>query len=253
MSKFKIAWLFPDTLFLHGERGNLLALARFAQMAGYEPVIDKIDFRSEKFVPEDYDVIFAAPGEISSFPAVRDWLLPYKPQLREYVDSGRPMIVTGTSVGLFGKQVLRSDGSEFEGLGIIFTQFSENKDVYGDDIWFECEYNDAKMEIMGNQIQMGDLNIVSETPFGHLKYGYGNTGKDQNEGVLRGNSIFTNTLGPILVCNPWLTEEVIRTAARIRGHEMPEFTYDPKLEKASFATKKKFTETKETRLTNCSR
>ena len=162
MSNFKIAWLFPDTLFLHGERGNLLALARFAQLAGFEPEIQKVDFTSASFAPEEYDVIFCAPGEISSFPAVRDWLLPYKARLREYVDGGRPMLVTGTSVGLFGKQILRSDGSEAEGLGIIFTQFSKNKAVYGDDIWFECEYNNEKMEIIGNQIQMGDLNIVSE-------------------------------------------------------------------------------------------
>ena len=44
MSDFRIAWLFPDTLFLHGERGNLLALARFARLAGFEPEIIKVDF-----------------------------------------------------------------------------------------------------------------------------------------------------------------------------------------------------------------
>ena len=27
MSEFKIAWLFPDTMYLHGERGNILALS----------------------------------------------------------------------------------------------------------------------------------------------------------------------------------------------------------------------------------
>lgn len=253
MSNFKIAWLFPDTLFLHGERGNLLALARFAQLAGFEPEIQKVDFTSASFAPEEYDVIFCAPGEISSFPAVRDWLLPYKARLREYVDGGRPMLVTGTSVGLFGKQILRSDGSEAEGLGIIFTQFSENKAVYGDDIWFECEYNNEKMEIIGNQIQMGDINIVSEKPFGRLRYGYGNTGKDRNEGVLRGNSIFTNTLGPMLVCNPWLTEEIIRVAAAARDITVGDFGYEPALERRSFATKQKFIETKETGLTNCGR
>ena len=163
------------------------------------------------------------------------------------------MLVTGTSVGLFGKQILRSDGSEAEGLGIIFTQFSENKAVYGDDIWFECEYNNEKMEIIGNQIQMGNFNIVSEKPFGRLRYGYGNTGKDRNEGVLRGNSIFTNTLGPMLVCNPWLTEEIIRVAAAARDITVGDFGYEPALERRSFATKQKFIETKETGLTNCGR
>ena len=70
MSTLKIGWLFPDTLFLHGERGNLLALKRFAGLAGFEAEVDKIDFHTENFVPDDYDILFCAPGEISSFTIV---------------------------------------------------------------------------------------------------------------------------------------------------------------------------------------
>ena len=98
---------------------------------------------------------------------------------------------------------------------------------------------------------MGDFLIGEEQPFGHLSYGYGNTGKDRNEGVLRGNSIFTNTLGPMLVCNPWLTEEIIRVGCAAKDYDIEDFGYDMKLEKDSFATKKDFIETKETNLTNC--
>ena len=44
MNTLKVAWLFPDTLYLHGERGNILALNRFIKAAGMIPVIEKIDF-----------------------------------------------------------------------------------------------------------------------------------------------------------------------------------------------------------------
>ena len=85
MSDFKIGWLFPDTLFLHGERGNLLALARFAQLAGLSPVVEKIDFSTEGFEPANYDVLFCAPGEIACFQDVVDWLTPYKDKLTGFV------------------------------------------------------------------------------------------------------------------------------------------------------------------------
>ncbi len=58
MNTMKIAWLFPDTLYLHGERGNILALARFAELAGFQAQIEKVDFETENFDAMDYDVIF---------------------------------------------------------------------------------------------------------------------------------------------------------------------------------------------------
>ena len=101
MSNFKIAWMFPDTLFLHGERGNVLALERFARMASLEPEINKIDFDSKDFDPMDYQLMFFGPGEISSFESDREWLSPRKEALAAFIESGRPLIATGTTVGLF--------------------------------------------------------------------------------------------------------------------------------------------------------
>lgn len=251
MSTLKIGWLFPDTLFLHGERGNLLALKRFAGMAGFEAEVDKIDFHTENFVPDDYDILFCAPGEISSFTIVRDWLKPHTDELKKFVESGKPLIVTGTSVALFGKQIVRTDGSQIDGLGVIRIISTENEEVYGDDSYFKCSYNGQEMEIIGNQIQMNDIDLNGEQPFGRLLYGYGNTGKDRNEGVIKNNSIFTNTLGPMLVCDPWLTVEIIKVAADHRGDEIRNIEYDMELEKKSFDTKKGLIKTKESSLVNC--
>ena len=40
----KIAWMYPDTLYLHGERGNALELKHFSEVLGGEAVLDKVDF-----------------------------------------------------------------------------------------------------------------------------------------------------------------------------------------------------------------
>jgi len=245
--------MYPDTLYLHGERGTILALSRFAKLAGFEPAVHKIDFDTTDFRPDDYDVIFFGPGEICVMPAVRDSLMPYKNVLIKYIAAGRPIIVTGTSVALTGASVVRADGTEFEGLGLTDSVFTENESVYGDDVYFKCEYNGRSMELIGNQIQMGDLDIRDETPFGSLIYGYGNSGKDLNEGIKKENSVFTNSLGPLLLCNPWLTEEIVRVAAMHKGISDIDFDFDQQFEKSSFDTKKEFILTKETNLTNCSR
>ena len=251
MSDFRIGWLFPDTLFLHGERGNVLALAKYAELMGFDHSITKIDFDTESFDPMAYDVLFAAPGEISVFPYVREWLLPYKDRLSEFIENGHPLIVTGTTLGLFGRKINRADGTEMAGLGIMHSEMTERGYIYGDDVLYKTTYNDAEIEIVGSQISMADIDIGDEEPFGELEYGYGNNGKDRNEGMTRGYSIFTNALGPVLVYCPWLTAEIIRAAAWASGKSCGELKYDMELEKKSFELKKKFNLSKFTNLTNC--
>ncbi len=92
------------------------------------------------------------------------------------------MVVTGTSIALWGSKVVRTDGSEFEGMGLLGSRSQRNEAVYGDDIYFSCSYHGAEMEIIGNQIQMADFINQGEEPFGKLIYGYGNTGKNREEG-----------------------------------------------------------------------
>lgn len=247
--------MFPDTLFLHGERGNVLALERFARLAGLDAETIKVELGTKGFDPAVYDVIFFGPGEVSSFPMLVEELMPAKDKLKAFIDEGRPVIVTGTTEGLFCSKVTRSSGEEFNGLGILKSEFRENEKVYGDDIYFKAEYNGKAMEMIGNQIQMGDL-ILKDEPFGELIYGYGNTGQDTLEGAVRGNSIFTGVLGPLLVCHPGLTAEIIKVAAEKAGLKADEAAldaFDDSLERASFDTKKDFIMTKETHLKNCRR
>ena len=115
--------------------------------------------------------------------------------------------------------------------------------VYG------CEEGET-MEIFGSQIQMMDVES-REAPFGILKYGFGNSGEDRNEGSLKMNSIFTNTLGPIFVLNPWLTKKIVVQCLCNIGVEIEEFNFDVSLEKKSLETKTMFTDRKVTRLHNC--
>ncbi|MEF9918721.1 MAG: cobalamin biosynthesis protein CobQ [Eubacterium sp.] len=250
---FKIGWLFPDTLYLHGERGNILAIEKMAKTAGYNVEIEKINFETIDFCPTDYDFLFCPPGEIVVFQSIIDYLRTYLVGLKAYIQAERPLLVTGTSIALWGNEIIRSDGSRIKGLGVLDIVATENEAVYGDDLFYTCNINGQELEIIGNQIQMLDITLSDETPFGKLHYGYGNNGNDTNEGVQIKNSVFTNTLAPILVCNPWLTKTFVDIMIKNSGADTEIFNVDMELEKKSFDAKKKFIQNKTTHLTNFSK
>ena len=249
--ELKIGWLFPDSLYLHGDRGNVLALERAAKQLGYTVTVEKIDFTTEDFTPMDYDFLFCSPGEIVTFTSIVDYLKPYILALKAYIKAGRPLLVTGTSMAFWGTEIHRQDGSIVKGLEIIDLVTTENPAVYGDDLYYRCTLGGETMEVIGNQIQMADFEIGEETAFGELIYGYGNTGKDRKEGVITDNAVFTNTLGPVLVQNPWMTKAFLKIIAENQEVSVDLTKIDMTLEEKSFATKKDFILSKTTYLTNC--
>jgi hypothetical protein len=81
-----------------------------------------------------------------------------------------------------------------------------------------------------------------------LKYGYGNNGEPRFEGVISGKGIFTSTLGPVLVCHPGLTEEIINLIESNKNWPVWEDHRDNTLELESLKSKIVHIEKKETRL-----
>ncbi|WP_373483133.1 type 1 glutamine amidotransferase [Acetobacterium sp.] len=243
----KVGWLFSNMFNLHGDRGNLLAIQAEGERRGYHVEVEQINLETATFNPMDFDFLFCPPGEIEHFAVAAAYLEPHRKELMDYIET-KPMLVTGTSVALFGETITRDDQSTIRGLGIIEIDTRENHAVYGDDLYYSCQYNGKEMEIVGSQIQMIDLDIKEESPFGRLKYGYGNNGETRFEGVISGKGIFTNTLGPVLVCNPWLTEEIINLIETNMSWPVGENHRDNMLELKSLKTKIAHIDKKESRL-----
>lgn len=246
--RLKIAWLFPDILYLHGERGNILALERLGAMMGLETEVAKIDDGIQDFEPMDYHIIFCPPGEMVSMPGIIERLRPHREELENFIDSGRVLLVTGTSQCIFGGRTERSDGPDFDGLGIIDCDYRERKLVYGDDLCITTDYCEGYDQCFGVQIQMMDI-ASREKELGTIIYGFGNN-EGSAEGIVKKNSIFTNLLGPALVLNPWLTVEMIKRAAAAGNIEISETDIDMDLEMKSLEVKKAFALNKKTNLKN---
>lgn len=266
MKSIKIALLYPDILNLQGEHYNIRVLSRIAKLNNIILDIEKIKSDTRDFSPLNYDLLLMGVGELSSIPLLKRLLYPLKKDFTDYIKNGKPMLVSGTTISLFGKTIKREEGSFFEevganwedltektdiidGLGIIPLNTKENSVVYGDDLMTQARFNNKDITLIGSQIQMVDFELIDETKaFAKVIYGYGNNGRDRTEGVILNNAIFTNMLGPILLNNPPLAIELLKIAGNLKDEEIE---LDMSWELLALKDRQRFILQKESDLKNC--
>jgi len=261
-NKLNILWLWPDILCQHGDRGNVMALARVSGLYGIETEITRVSRLNDDFDLEGADIVMLGPGELVVMPEISSALARRSDELKAYVESGGVLFAAGTTGAALGVRTRRLDGTLINGAGLLGIECRERETVLGDDLIFlpaknplpgKAETADtaaAVLPVYGIQIHMMDIDLAAgQEPFGHTVYGYGNNGSGA-EGAVSGGVIFTNALGPVLVKNPWLTIDVINLALyrqrEAAGGEMIQF--DPglfELELASAEAIKLFNEKKE--------
>ncbi|MBQ9936375.1 MAG: hypothetical protein IJO70_11060 [Lachnospiraceae bacterium] len=216
-----IAWVYPDILNLHGDRGNMMAIEKIAEAMGIEANITKINY-GENINFENTDFIFMGAGELRDVEHVVEKL--DVDGFKSYVEAGGYVLAIGSTGCVLGKTLTIENGKVINGLGILDINAKElcrtkmpyvTKEVYGDDIWWT--YKD--MEIIGNQIHRVDYTLGNVEPLGEVNYGYGNDlgGK---EGARYKNVILTNTVGPLLTANPWMGADLICEIMKAKGNEV---------------------------------
>ena len=217
MNNIIVNWMYPNMLHLHGDRGNLMALERIGKLLGRKVEIRRIESPQEQIPLDDCGLLVFTPGELRCMEGIAKALAPQKKALSSFVEKGGVILAIAASGAIFARHTKRIFGNSFEGLGLLNMEMEEREQVYGDDIHFiESE---GGLEILGNQIQIVDTHLgQGQAPFGSLIYGYGND-KSGSEGARRGNLIFTNTLGPLLVKNPRLSVDLLTQALGYLGEE----------------------------------
>lgn len=249
--EMNIAWLYPDILNLHGDRGNMMAFAMIAQSMDMVANIKRVNSHDDIENFDDIDIIYMGTGQLRDMKHVIDDMENYAGALSAYIDNGGYMLVTGSTGCVLGKSYTLDDNTEIKGLGLLDMTAKElcrtkapfvTREVYGDDILWRTSDG---MEIAGCQIQRMDFTLQNELkPFGELIYGYGNNCMDGKEGARYKNLMFTNTVGPILSSNPWLGIKLFEDIFSAKGEPLAEYDKDSlsymKHAKESLELKKKF-------------
>lgn len=209
-NEINLAWMYPDILNLHGERGNAQSFKHVADLLNVNLNIERIDDVEAKIDFSKFDILLFNCGELKVVPTILEFLNSQLDDLKRYIENKKTIISTGTTSALLGNKITLLDGKSYEALNIFDIDFNERDMVIGDDIYYSL---DDGTEIVGSQIQMVDVLIKNEKPLGTVKYGYGNIG-DSFEGAKKENVIFTNCLGPVFVKNPWFAEKIIRNVCK---------------------------------------
>lgn len=234
-----VAWMYPDVLNLHGERGNAKAFELISKRMGVKLNIDRIDNIDEEIDFDKYDILLFNAGELKHIKVLSEILEKQKKKLNEYIKSNKVIFVTGTTGALFSNYIERLDKSSFFGLNILDMNVKERNMVIGDDLYYSFD----KMDIMSSQIQMIDITLNNVKPLGNIKYGYGNNGTSV-EGARYKNVIFTNSLGPVLVKNPWVCEYLIKIALKNKNIKIKAKKINYDLEIKSLESAKEFIDKK---------
>lgn len=210
MRKIKILNLYGEALDLNGDGKNITAFEGRIKEMGYEYETDKIGVGDEIDLSQ-YDIVFMTHGKPHNVSAISEHFIKYKDNIIDYIESGKTFVATGSSNMLFGKSFKMLDGKTYEGIGlfdctaeefdglyvsdaVLVPQFAPQEKVFG--VYYRCE------EVIYNTPNQNRLFKVLKADGGK-----GNVG--EGEGIRIKNLFATWCLGPVLVRNPIMMQEIL--------------------------------------------
>jgi lipid II isoglutaminyl synthase (glutamine-hydrolysing) len=201
-STLRIVWIYPDLLSTYGDRGNMLVLARRAQLRGTPVEIAQVN--SDQRVPVNGDIYLLGGGEdLPQILAAR----------RLRADGGlaaaaaRGAIVLAVCAGyqIIGTQFGGVDGTPEQGLGLVDLSSGRGERRAVGEILADVDPALGVERLTGFENHQGVTHRgPSVRPLATVLAGTGNG--DGTEGAHSGHIVGTYLHGPALVRNPALAD-----------------------------------------------
>lgn len=203
-----ILQLYPNEMNIYGDRGNVLTLMRRAEWHGFTPKV--VYHHPGKPFPDDVDIVVGGGGQDSGQDTVQDDLLRVSDDIHALADTDVPMVMVCGLYQLFGHFFKTSDGKIIKGISIFDAETHGGPTRMIGNIVLDTPFG----EIIGYENHSGETVLGKGTkPFGTVKKGAGNNGKDGTEGAVYRNVYGTYLHGSLLPKNPAFADELIRQAA----------------------------------------
>ena len=208
-----IGWLYPELMSTYGDRGNIITLQKRCEWRGIEVKISRLDLG---FTIKDLkicDFLFMGGAQDRQQQIVADDLMKKREGLMQMIEGGVPGLYVCGAYQFLGKYYKEANGKIINGLGIL-DLYTENPGIS-----FSRLIGNCVARVLNDKIIVGFENHGGRTylgkqvkPLGRVIKGYGNNGKDQNEGAIYKNSFGTYFHGPILPKNPVFADYLIKLA-----------------------------------------
>ncbi len=199
----KILHLYYDIMNLYGDYANVSAMQRILEKSGEDCTVDRLSL-GDNAVLSDYSFIFIGSGTERNRNVVMDDFHKYKVALKDYINSGKVLLMTGNSFEMLGSLITDAKGEKHEGLGIFnFTVTEQSKTRNTSDAIFKAEFSDKPL--VGFVNKCSEIEGITDTIF-EVVMGLGNNADDKHEGIRLNNFFGTHLTGPVLMKNPFFLE-----------------------------------------------
>ncbi len=214
MTALRVCALYPDTMNLYADRGNLLVLEQRCARRGIgfqlEPagIGDRID-------ADDHDLFYLGGGQdADQRRCAHDLVEVKRGALLSAAERGAVLLGICGGYQLFGRFYAIGDET-LPGLGLldVHTVREAGPRLVGNvTIEVECLPGETR-SLAGFENHAGHTFLGPRAdPLGRVEPGHGNNGADGTEGARRGNVIGTYLHGPLLPKNVWFADWLIGRA-----------------------------------------
>lgn len=211
----KICHLYPYTLNLYGDRGNIIALKKRCQWRGIEVEVKGVEV-GEKIELSSYDLLFIGGGQDSDQRLAIHDLKGRRDELLELVEEGYVLLSICGGYQLLGSSYLSIDG-EIEGLKILDIQTRAGSKRLIGNVVLKATCFEEEFTLVGFENHSGKTYLGQKVnPLGFVEVGYGNNGEDKGEGCRYKNVFGTYLHGPLLPKNPQFADHLLFLALNRR-------------------------------------
>lgn len=213
--KLVILHLFPHTLNLNGDTGNVDILHFRARERNF--LVERKFYESSEALPNNVDLIFIGNGSVSAQTFAHKKLESISAPLKELADSGVPFLAVGAGFQLMGESIAFPDKTTLAGAGI----FPVNTRIGSVRVVGDCVVDSRLGTLVGFENKAALLDIKGATSIGSVRYGQGNSPECAEEGFWVQNLIGTHLQGPVLANNPVLADWLLAASLQRKGDDLP--------------------------------
>ncbi len=233
--ELRVLALYPDQMNIYADRGNILFLQRRCEWRG-------IGFSYAAAGPGDgldpaaHDLLYLGGGQDRDQRAVAaDMVATKQGALATAVEDGAVLLAVCGGYQLLGHSYQLGE-ERLPGLRLadLETVREPGERLIGN-VAIEVDLGEGPRTIAGFENHGGRTYLgEAAAPLGRVLKGFGNNGRDGQEGVRRANLIGTYLHGPLLPKNAWLADRLIAMALERRyGHNPDLEPLDDRLELAA--------------------
>ena len=211
-----VAHLYPDLLNLYGDRGNVMAFVRRCRWRNIPVQVKEVNI-GEPMNLEEVDFLFLGGGSDREQTLLTKDLESRAKALQETIEEDLVLLAICGGYQMLGRYYRTHEGEEIPGLGILdFYTEAGPKRLIGN-VAVEITLDDKVIKATGFENHSGQTFLGDIKPFGKVLAGFGNNGRDSQEGARYKNVFCTYMHGPLLPKNTVITDYLISLGLKRRG------------------------------------